>query len=167
MGGDEVIIAPVPTSSRNFNRWGRLPVIGLAIALAMAPAISRASSRAETLEAIHRVENPLDSSRPGKYGELGAYQFRRTTWSMHTSVPFERALDRKISEEVAIQHYEWLRRGLLRNGLPQTPYYIALAWNGGLSSVVRGRSTTAARDYAARVNNLATELKTNQFAVVP
>jgi hypothetical protein len=133
----------------------------------MAPAISRASSRAETLEAIHRVENPLDSSRPGKYGELGAYQFRRSTWSMHTSVPFERALERTVSEEVAIRHYEWLRRGLLRNGLPQTPYYIALAWNGGLSSVVRGRATSSTRDYAQRVSNLATDLKTNQLAVVP
>ena len=86
---------------------------------------------------------------------------------MHTDVPFERALDRMQSEEVAIKHYEWIRRGLIRNGFPQTPYYIALAWNGGLSSVVRGKTSRAARDYAERVTNLVVDLRSNRMAVVP
>lgn len=160
-------MAPVRASSRNFHRLLRLPVLSLALVLAIMPVAASASNREETLEAIHRIENPLDLSRPGKYGELGAYQFRRRTWMMHTDVPFERALERSVSEEVAVRHYEWLRRGLARNGLPQTSYYIALAWNGGLTSVVRGRASTAARDYAARVSNLAADLKTTQLAVVP
>ena len=113
------------------------------------------------------MENPLNLTRPGKFGELGAYQFRRGTWGMHTDVPFERALDRMQSEEVAIKHYEWIRRGLVRNGLPQTPYYIALAWNGGLSSVIRGKTSRAARDYAERVTNLVGDLRSNRMAVVP
>lgn len=142
-------------------------MVGLVVALSILPAISEASSRADILEAIHHVENPRNSARPGKFGELGAYQFRRETWQMHTKVPFERAIDLAVSREVAIRHYEWLRRGLERNGLPQTPYFIALAWNGGLSSVVKGRSSRATRDYAERVNNLAADLKTSRYAVVP
>jgi hypothetical protein len=144
-----------------------MPIFGLVWILALAPGQMRGSSRTETLEAIHRVENPLDLSRPGSHGELGAYQFRQGTWHMHTDLPFERALDRYDSEEVAVRHYEWLRRGLARNGLPQTPYYIALAWNGGLASVVRGRSSKSAHNYAERVSNLVVDLKANRVAVVP
>jgi hypothetical protein len=124
-------------------------------------------TRAETLDAIHRVENPLNLTRPGKFGELGAYQFRIGTWKMHTDLPFEYALDRAQAEEVAIKHYEWIKRGLARNGLPQTPYNIALAWNGGLGSVIRGRLTPSAQDYAERVSNLVADLRSNRFAVVP
>ena len=147
------------------RRWA---ILGAAVLLAASPLTVRATTagRAETLEAIHRVENPRDSTKPGRYGELGAYQFRRGTWKMHTKVPFERALDRLESEEVAVRHYEWLRRGLERNGLPQTPYFIALAWNGGLASVVQGRAPRAAHDYAQRVTNLATDLSAGRFAVV-
>ena len=156
-------------SLRLIPRFRRVPLAGLLLMLALLPSVSVASSpsRAETLDAIHRVENPLNLTRPGKFGELGAYQFRLGTWRMHTDVPFERALDRVQSEEVAIRHYEWIKRGLSRNGLPQTPYYIALAWNGGLSSVVRGRSTPAARDYAERVSNLVVDLRSNRMAVAP
>jgi hypothetical protein len=125
-----------------------------------------ASGRAETLEAIHAVENPHDSTLPGRYGELGPYQFRRSTWRMHTGLPFEQALDRSASDEVAIRHYEWLKRGLTRSGLAPTPYNIALAWNGGLSATIRGRVTSSAHNYAERVNNLALELSTARLASV-
>ena len=161
---------PVSSSLRPFASSRRLFVaVGLLFSLGLTPGLLRAStsSRAETLDAIHRVENPLNLTRPGKFGELGAYQFRRGTWGMHTDVPFERALDRMQSEEVAIKHYEWIRRGLVRNGLPQTPYFIALAWNGGLSSVIRGKTSRAARDYAERVTNLVGDLRSNRMAVVP
>jgi hypothetical protein len=160
---------PVSASLRLFPFFRGVLLVGALLASTGFAATAQAStaSRAETLNAIHHVENPLNSTRPGKFGELGAYQFRRGTWRMHTDVPFERALDRVQSEEVAIRHYEWLRRGLARNGFPQTPYYIALAWNGGLSSVIRNRSSRAARDYAERVNNLVVDLKTNRLAIAP
>lgn len=137
------------------------------MALVLFPNFTSAASRSDTLDAIHRVENPLNSSRPGKFGELGAYQFRRSTWHMHTSQPFERALDRATSERIAVLHYEWLSRGLVRRGLPVTPYNVALAWNGGLTSTIRGRSSRAAHDYAQRVTNLVGDLSTNRLAVVP
>lgn len=114
-----------------------------------------ASSRWATLEAIHNLENPRNLTRPGPKGELGAYQFRVSTWRMHTSVPFHQALDRRTSDIIAVQHYEWLKSGLESARLPVTPYNIALAWNGGLSAAVAGRSPRVAHSYAERAANLA------------
>ena len=53
------------------------------------------------------------------------------------------ALDPALSEEVAVRHYEWIRRGLEKVGRPATPYSIALAWNSGLQAAVTGRSPRA------------------------
>ena len=117
-----------------------------------------AASRWETLEAIHTVENPSNSPRPGRFGELGAYQFRATTWRMHTSRPFGEAVDRQKSDEVAVRHYEWLKSTLTRAGVEASTYNIALAWNAGANAVITGRLTAASRNYAERVQNLATAL---------
>jgi hypothetical protein len=130
----------------------------------LVPSTLRASERWETLEAIHWIENPHDSPRPGPFGELGAYQFRESTWRTYTTVPFARALDRHASDDVAIRHYEWLKHGLVRNGIDVTPYNIALAWNGGLAATVRGSVPSAARDYAERVTNIAQSLHKTQMA---
>jgi hypothetical protein len=133
---------------------------------AQAKAAAPASTRSDTLEAIHHIENPSDSPRPGRYGELGAYQFRRTTWRMYSKLPFERALDQEAADEVAVRHYEWLKSGLARNGWKQTPYNIALAWNGGLNAVVNGRTSAATRDYAQRVSNLVLELRSGSLVTL-
>ncbi len=114
-----------------------------------------APSRWATLEAIHQLENPANRTTPGSFGELGAYQFRESTWCMHTNIPFARALDRKISDQIAVIHYEWLKGRIAAAGLPATSYNIALAWNGGVDAVVRGRSPAVAHDYAERAANLA------------
>lgn len=114
-----------------------------------------ASSRWATLEAIHHLENPRNLTRPGSKGELGAYQFRASTWRMHTREPFQRALERAMSDQVAVTHYEWLKRGLENAGLPASPYNIALAWNGGLDAAISGRSPRVAHVYAERAANLA------------
>lgn len=74
---------------------------------------------------------------------------------MHTSIPFERAHDRGVSDIIAVKHYEWLKRGLEAAGMPATPYNIALAWNGGLTAAIRGTSPRIAHDYAERAANLA------------
>jgi hypothetical protein len=127
----------------------RLVLIG-AIGLTLATNMAQAAGRWATLEAIHCLENPRNLSRPGSNGELGAYQFRASTWRMHTAVPFERALDRSESDRVAVRHYEWLRAGLERAGVAATPYMIALAWNSGLDAAVNGRSPAVAHGYAQR-----------------
>lgn len=131
----------------------------------LATVASAAPDRWETLQAIHWVENPTESTRPGPYGELGAYQFRRSTWQMHTKEPFHLANHRATADKVAVKHYEWLKAGLVRNGIPATSYNIAMAWNAGLTAVVKGRVPAASRNYASRVNNLVDDLKARQLAV--
>ena len=126
----------------------------LCAVLVLSATVAKASIRWATLEAIHQLENPNNSARPGPFGELGAYQFRSSTWRMHTKAPFLQALDRQTSDAVAVQHYEWLKRGLEEARLPVTPYNIALAWNGGLSAVIAGSSPRVAHDYAMRAANL-------------
>lgn len=125
---------------------------------------AQASGRWATLEAIHQIENPKELTRPGAHGELGAYQFRETTWRMHSKEPFRRALDRAQSDVVAVKHYEWLKRGLEQAGVPITPYNIALAWNGGLEATVLGRSVSASHAYAQRAETLAMLLEERRVA---
>ncbi len=144
------------TATGYYRRLGCFLAVFLVGFIAIPSAV--ACERWETLQAIHWVENPHDSLKPGPCGELGAYQFREGTWRMHTQVPFRQAIDRKHADAVAIRHYEWIKRGLVRAGLPVTPYHVALAWNGGLSATLRGRVSAATRNYAERVNNLATQL---------
>jgi len=133
--------------------------------LAVSVSSARAGGRQETLEAIHHVENPFDSPRPGRCGELGAYQFRESTWRMHTRRPFAHALDRRASDEVAVAHYEWLRRGFERHGREATSYNIALAWNAGLAAVLRGKAPSSSHDYAVRVTAIADELSQRSVAM--
>jgi hypothetical protein len=122
----------------------------------LAAAVSaHADDRAALLAAIHNLENPRNVTRPGPRGELGAYQFRAATWRMHTTLPFEQALDRETSDSVAVKHYDWLKRGLESARVPATRYNIALAWNGGLAAVIKGRAPSAAHNYAQRAVNLA------------
>jgi hypothetical protein len=123
----------------------------------------QASNRAETLLSIHWVENPSDSPRPGSCGELGAYQFRADTWRMHTDQPFAQAIDRRLSDEIAVRHYEWLKATLARGGVEPTTYNIALAWNAGVNAVLKGRAPAIAHDYATRVNNLATDMDSQRL----
>lgn len=137
----------------------KLGLILLFTGAAVGEASGSEAERTATLEAIHQLENPRNLTRPGPHGELGAYQFRVSTWRMHTAEPFQRALERAVSDEVAIRHYEWIKRGLQAARRPVTPYMIALAWNGGLTAAIRGRAPRAAHDYASRAVNLATVLR--------
>ena len=129
--------------------------VALAALFGLTQAAAFASSRWATLEAIHQLENPTDSSRPGPYGELGAYQFRREVWIKYTHAPFSHALDRTASDAVAVRHYEWLKVQLANAGITPSTYNIALAWNGGVSGVVRDTAPYRARDYAERAETLA------------
>lgn len=137
----------------------RLFVLSCAAWVASAVEATATPERDATLQAIHQLENPRNLTRPGRHGELGAYQFRPSTWRMHTKVPFHRALDRATSDAVAIKHYDWLKRGLEREGVPASTYNIALAWNGGLSAAVRGKAPRAAHYYAQRATNLVAVLQ--------
>lgn len=124
-----------------------------------------AAERWETLQAIHLIENPTNSSQPGAHGELGAYQFRASTWRMHTRKPFRSALVRTHADAVALNHYDWICAQLRRQGLPVTTYNIAMTWNAGIGAVSSGRVPRASRQYAERVVNIARDLQRSQVAV--
>ena len=126
----------------------------------------RAAEQWETLQAIHLIENPHNSSQPGSHGELGAYQFRRTTWRMHSRQPFQNALVRSSADAVAVAHYDWLGEQLRRNGIPATSYNIALAWNAGIGAVTSGQVPAVSRQYAQRVVNIANDLQRSKVALV-
>jgi hypothetical protein len=113
-----------------------------------------ASDRWETLRAINLVENPTNQTHMGSRGELGPYQFRVSTWRMHTQKPFNMAIDRAAADEVAVSHYEWIKRGLETAGIDANTYNIAMAWNCGLGAVVGGRVPTESYRYADQVSNL-------------
>jgi len=118
-----------------------------------------ASDRWETLRAIHWVENPTDQTSLGRFGELGPYQFRPATWRMHTKKPFSMAADRAAADEVAVMHYEWIKRTLEQSGVDPNTFNIALAWNCGVEAVVGGRVPDVSYTYAERVTNLVATLK--------
>lgn len=141
--------------AKKMNSRRALSCIAALVLLVVSVPRAEAASRWATLEAIHKLENPNNLTRPGRHGELGAYQFRATTWRMHTSIPFRQALDRKTSDIVAVQHYEYIKRRLENAGIAVSPYHIALAWNGGVGAVIAGKAPAAAHHYAERAVNLA------------
>lgn len=120
--------------------------------------------RSETLRAINWVENPTNHHRRGSKGELGPYQFRSQTWRLHTKRPFALAVERRHADEVAILHYEWIRRGLRDAGIDPNPYNVALAWNSGLGAVTTGRVPTVSYHYAQRVANLVESQQQRRLA---
>jgi hypothetical protein len=153
--------------SRSFLRRASLPArLAFVVLLGMVilTARARASERWATLEAIHQLENPRDSSAPGQYGELGPYQFEEQVWRRYTRAPFAQALDRRASDAVAVKHYDWIKGQLERLGLPVSPYMIALVWNGGMGAVLGENPPAAALDYAARAANIAAELQRREVA---
>lgn len=118
-----------------------------------------ADDRWETLRAINWVENPTNHTRMGRFGELGPYQFRPGTWRMHTRKPFRQAIEREAADEVAVRHYEWIKRSLEQAGADATAFNIAMAWNTGVDNVLKGRAPAVSYDYANRVVNLVQNFK--------
>lgn len=107
-----------------------------------------------------RVVETQDQLHPprGKLGERGPYQFRRSTWRMHTSSSFELAENREVANTVAKRHYAWIEAQLRANGIESSAYNVAVAWNAGVNAVIRGSAPAVAHDYATRVINIANAL---------
>lgn len=118
-----------------------------------------AADRWETLRAINWVENPTNQTQVGRFGELGPYQFRPGTWRMHSNKPFSLATQRAAADEVAVKHYEWIKRTLERAGAEANVFNIAMAWNCGVDAVLSGRAPTASYNYAERVSTLVETFK--------
>lgn len=116
--------------------------------------ISSASERWEILKAINMVENPTNQTGYGSRGELGPYQFRSSTWRAYSKQPFTMANDRDSADQVAVKHYEWLKKRLHDAGIDANSYNIAMAWNCGITAVINGRIPVQSYHYAERVKNL-------------
>lgn len=121
--------------------------------------VAAAADRWETLRAINWVENPTNQTHVGRFGELGPYQFRPATWRMHTDKPFRQAIDRAVADEVAVKHYEWIKRTFEQAGVDPSVFNIAMAWNCGVDAVLSGRAPSVSYNYAERVSNLVQTLK--------
>jgi len=126
---------------------------------------ARASDRWETLRAINWVENPTNQTQVGRFGELGPYQFRPATWRMHTDKPFRLAVERATADEVAIKHYEWIKRMFEKAGVEPSAFNIAMAWNCGVEAVLAGRVPSVTYAYAQRVTNLVETFKERSHPV--
>jgi hypothetical protein len=152
-----------PAGGWPFGKHFALMLLGLCLALPAA----QAAERWETLLAIHLIENPTNSTRIGRAGELGPYQFRPGTWKMHTKKPFRLAANRAEADRVAVKHYDWIKRNLERNGIEANPYRIALAWNAGLNAALRDAAPPSSHAYATRVQAIAEDLRQRQLAREP
>lgn len=128
--------------------------------------VAGAASRWETLRAINWIENPTNQTSVGRFGELGPYQFRPGTWRMHTDKPFSLAVQRAVADEVAIKHYEWIKRTLEQRGVEASVFNIAMAWNCGVEAVLAGRAPAVSYNYAQRVTNLVDTLEERAHPVV-
>lgn len=137
----------------------QLTKILLLVTLTAFTTAARASDRWETLRAINWVENPTNQTGVGRFGELGPYQFRPATWRMHTDKPFRLAVQRAVADEIAVKHYEWIKRTLEQRGVEASVFNIAMSWNCGVEAVLNGRAPSVTYNYAERVTNLVDTMK--------
>jgi len=161
-GGPEATMIQ-PTTSAVLEKWIRSSALGFALILGSS---AQAWERGDVLEAIHQVENPNNTMRIGRRGELGPFQFRPVVWRTYTQKPFSLAADQAEAQTVAELHFDWIRRGLERNKIEVTPYFIGLAWNAGLHATLNGRASATSQYYAQRVANLV-EHATKSVVVEP
>ncbi len=130
----------------------------LLIALGVATVSAMADSQEDAfLSATRLRESKNQDWMTGRFGERGSYQFRHSTWRLHTRASFELAYNREVANSVAHRHYQWLVKRLKECGVPATPYNMACAWNAGAGNVARGNLSRAAREYGECVNNLTAE----------
>jgi hypothetical protein len=96
------------------------------------------------------------NTRPGRHGELSAYQLGVMVWAQHSKLPFSKyGRNRAEATRVAHEHIAWIRDELLRHNRDVTPYNLALAWHVGVTQFLYGHVTAGDRDFATRVANLS------------
>lgn len=105
------------------------------------------------LDATREIENW--QGKDGQHGERGAYGVREAVWQQHMGgMDFALARQERWGRECARRHVEWLQARLQAAGIHPGVFNVALAYNAGLSAVVRGRVPMRAYDYANRLRNL-------------
>jgi hypothetical protein len=104
------------------------------------------------LRAIAEVETGNNSARLGRYGERTQLQILPNTWREFSSLPHSAsATNRAETERVARAYLARIRARLKARDLPETPFFIAAAWNAGPGWKKLSRGTIS---YAERVANI-------------
>ena len=138
--------------SRSVFRIGFLALLSV-FCISVCHARDRHAARDAFLKAVAQVETGGNRWAVGKAGERGLYQFSRATWHQHTKRSFMLAHNIAVSHRIAVEHYEWIYHALARRGRA-TPYWIAVAWNAGLSRALAREVPKSTRKYARSVVNL-------------
>lgn len=110
-------------------------------------------SDAALLSAIAQVETGNHSDRLGSRGERTRLQILPQTWRRYSTQPHANHT-RTETDRVAHLYLAHIRSRLRARGLPETPFFIAAAWNAGPEWHRLSRGTVA---YAERVANLVNE----------
>ena len=104
------------------------------------------------LSAIATVETGNNPSRLGHYGERTQLQILPQTWRRFSRLPHTQAASHPAeTERVARAYLASIRERLKERGLPETPFYMAAAWNAGPAWRRLSPHTVS---YARRVANL-------------
>lgn len=111
------------------------------------------------LSAIALVESGNDDNAIGRHGERSRYQITATVWRQHEKRwPFGAATNPIVAKRVASRHLRWF----VRNGIPETPWEMAYAWNCGRTATLRRilgvRQSAAGSRYAWRVERTYNDL---------
>ena len=101
------------------------------------------------LAAIAMVESGNDPSALGKKGEVSQYQITPKVWRIYSKTPPGKA-NPVMAKVVATEHVKSIKALLKKANIPQTPYWIAVVWNGGPSALVD--TSEKVKDYADRVS---------------
>lgn len=110
------------------------------------------------LSAIAQVETGNNSRRLGRYGERTQLQILPQTWREYSRLPHSAsATNPAETDRVARAYLAHIRARLKARKLPQTPYFIAAAWNAGPGWKKLSSGTIA---YAERVANLVETYQT-------
>jgi hypothetical protein len=107
------------------------------------------------LDAIACVEN-WNGSAVGGNGELGPFQFTRTTWEGLTTEPFSKSKDPAIARPIARLYLSYLAADLRRNGFEVSVANLATAFNIGMRGMIlrKFHDPNNAIVYAQRVCNI-------------
>lgn len=110
-------------------------------------------------EAI-RLAEATPNEHVGAAGERSSWQITPAVWREHSSAPHwwassERMVCRAETRRVVLRHLDRLRVRLAtaRPSLPDTPFYVALAWAAGPTATLTGTASGAKLEYAARAQN--------------
>lgn len=131
-------------------RWA---IILLIAGLAIVSAKSAEVDVPRYLDSTRLIENV--DGRDGAHQERGPYGIRPATWRQHMgTLSFALAREERWGRECARRHVAWLQGQLQAAGIDPNVYNLALAYNAGLETVLRGRAPVRAYDHATRLRNL-------------